>query len=836
MVPDEPKPAVRAFRGFWPLAGLLCGVLLTLVVWSLSRQVEGTRIRDLRRDQVRALAMQLEVRMKSLEEVLRGCAGHLSRGSFPSREEFRDYVEGLDLPTLHPGIQGLGFAEWIPQGDLEAHTRRIRREGFPDYRVEAGGALAPGQDGYSAVTYLEPMDARNQRAFGKDMLAEPVRRAAMLRARDQGIPLISGPVILYQETATDVQIGTLFYAPVYDRRLPRDTVAQRRTAFRGWTYFPFRMGDLVRGTLAQELVSADVALVDGPAEGGGPLLFESVPGFAGGGPALERSFPVGNRVWTLRVRSNASFFAAVGSRAHWEILVAGLALSLGLATVLSLGQGAEQRARRLALSMAEELRMTGARFETLFEKAPVGMAIVDSATGRFLAVNPRLGQILGYTRGELLERTFQDLTHPDHVAADMASIGDVISGKVEEYAKEKRYLHRDGHVVWGRLRVVRLPLDLGGTPHHLSLVEDITDHMRALENLRENEARFRNLVENAVDPIVLFDPEGRILLANLEASRLTGYSREELADLRVQDLSPDMPMDAYAVIWNSLAFGESRRFEGRTRRKDGTSFPVEVRIGLLAPGEPRQILSMVRDLSAVDQAAQSELRARKAESLVLMAGGIAHDFNNVFQAIQSNLEIAGFLTKGNADLALTLDQARVALGRAVTLSRKMLDFSGHGIVRLMPMDLEDLLDRVPLKPGLVLERDFHAVPPILGDPGKLEQVVTALMDNAMEAGATRVRLRLRTHAGTGVVPHQGVWPLPQFHAPGTVCLEVLDDGPGVPPEKLHLICDPFYTTREPGRGLGLAAAVGILKAHRAGFHVQNGEGEGLILRMYFRTA
>lgn len=708
MVLDEPKPAVRAFRAFWPLAGLLCGVLLTLVAWSMTRQVERNRVRDLQRGQARSLAMQLEVRMKSLEEVLRGSAGYLGRGSLPSRAEFRDYVDGLNLPSIYPGVQGLGFEEWIPQGGLEAHIRRMRREGYPEYDVEIGGALAPGQDGQSAIIYLEPMDARNQRAFGKDMTLDPVRRAAMLRARDQGILVISGPVTLYQETATDVQTGSVLYAPVYDRRLPQDTVVQRRAAFRGWTSFPFRMGDLVRGALAQDLAAADIALVDGPAEGGGPLLFESDPGFARGGAALDRSFLVGDRVWTLRVRSNASFFAAVGSRGHWEILVAGLALSLGLATVLVLGQGAEQRARRLALSMAEELRMTG--------------------------------------------------------------------------------------------------------------------------------DRFRNLVENALDPIVLFDPEGRILLANLEASRLTGYSREELGELRVQDLSPDMPMEDYEKIWNSLAFGESRRFEGRTRRKDGTSFPVEVRIGLLAPGEPRQILSMVRDLSAADQAAQSELRARKAESLVLMAGGIAHDFNNVFQAIQSNLEIAGFLTKGNADLALTLDQARVALGRAVTLSRKMLDFSGQGIVRLEPMELEDLLDRVPLKPGLVLERDFHAVPPILGDPGKLEQVVTAMMDNAMEAGASRVRLRLRTHAGTGAAPHQGVWPLPQFHAPGTVCLEVLDDGPGVPPEKLHLICDPFYTTREPGRGLGLAAAVGILKAHRAGFHVQNGEEEGLVLRMYFRTA
>jgi len=79
----------------------------------------------------------------------------------------------------------------------------------------------------------------------------------------------------------------------------------------------------------------------------------------------------------------------------------------------------------------------------------------------------------------------------------------------------------------------------------------------------------------------------------------------------------------------------------------------------------------------------------------------------------------------------------------------------------------------------------------------------------------------------------GIWPLRGAVVPATVCLEIADVGPGVPLEKLGLICDPFYTTKDPGRGLGLPVVVGILTAHRAGLHIFNGEGGGLILRMHF---
>ncbi|MCX6911510.1 MAG: CHASE domain-containing protein, partial [Verrucomicrobia bacterium] len=121
----------------------------------------------------------------------------------------------------------------------------IRREGFPNYQVKPAG----DRETYSAIIYLEPFTNRNLRAFGYDMLSESVRRAALERARDQNTAALTGKVILVQETGQEVQAGTLMYLPVYRHGLPIETLEQRRAALQGWVYSPYRMTDLMRGTL-----------------------------------------------------------------------------------------------------------------------------------------------------------------------------------------------------------------------------------------------------------------------------------------------------------------------------------------------------------------------------------------------------------------------------------------------------------------------------------------------------------------------------------------------------------------------------------------------------------
>jgi diguanylate cyclase (GGDEF)-like protein len=162
-----------------------------------------------------------------------------------TRSEWHVFTSNLRIEQQMPGTQGIGYSLLIPSDQLEQHIQKIRAEGFPDYTVQPEGK----RDVYSSIIYLEPFTGRNLRAFGYDMFSEPVRRAVMERARDENIAALSRKVTLVQETEEDIQAGTLMYVPVYRKGMPITTVEERRAAIQGWVYSPYRMNDLMRGTL-----------------------------------------------------------------------------------------------------------------------------------------------------------------------------------------------------------------------------------------------------------------------------------------------------------------------------------------------------------------------------------------------------------------------------------------------------------------------------------------------------------------------------------------------------------------------------------------------------------
>ncbi|MDP1703778.1 MAG: CHASE domain-containing protein, partial [Sulfurimicrobium sp.] len=198
----------------------------------------------------------VQVRMHAYEQVLRGGIGLFNASEHVSRQTWHDYVSSLNINENFPGIQGIGFSQYILPDELQRHIERIRSEGFPEYTVKPAGKRPE----YTSIIYLEPFDARNQRAFGFDMLSEATRHAAMARARDTGHTAVSGKVILKQETSKDIQSGFLMYLPLYRKGVNLDSVEQRQNALLGYVYSPFRMTNLMRGILGQEEKSFDIDL------------------------------------------------------------------------------------------------------------------------------------------------------------------------------------------------------------------------------------------------------------------------------------------------------------------------------------------------------------------------------------------------------------------------------------------------------------------------------------------------------------------------------------------------------------------------------------------------
>lgn len=220
------------------------------------------------------VAKSLSERRATYTKVLRCGLGLFAASNAVDRDEWKAYLEALELNTRYPGIQGVGYAEMIRPSDLPAYIDTVRADGFPEFSVRPEGA----RELYSSITYLEPFDARNRQAFGYDIYSEVTCRTAMDRARDTGDVAISGKVTLLQEITTDVPAGFLIYLPFYGEGVSPEAIADRRALIKGFVYSPFRMGDLMKGVLGESLHDVDLRIYDGDGIEPGALMYALTPG------------------------------------------------------------------------------------------------------------------------------------------------------------------------------------------------------------------------------------------------------------------------------------------------------------------------------------------------------------------------------------------------------------------------------------------------------------------------------------------------------------------------------------------------------------------------------
>ena len=251
------------------------------------------------------------------------------------------------------------------------------------------------------------------------------------------------------------------------------------------------------------------------------------------------------------------------------------------------------------------------------------------------------------------------------------------------------------------------------------------------------------------------------------------------------------------------------------------------------------------DITESKEAEAVHLQDQKLESLGILAGGLAHDFNNLLGAMEGNVELAKLVAPAEGAVLPYLETLEGLIERSSNLVQQILAYAGRGSAAITVLDLnrqvEDLtrLLRASLSRRATL-RLFPEpeLPPIRGDRAQIQQVIMNLVLNASEAvdlhsGAITIRTGREDLDEAAIrTTYRG-----QSLDPGPhVFLEVADDGRGIPPDVLERIFDPFFTTKFAGRGLGLSAVLGTLKAHRGGIQVRSGPGEGTSFRLLFPAA
>ena len=383
----------------WLVLGI--GLLTTAAICEQTRRFgeeEHLRIESTLLDNVvDGLRSRLELNISMLAAVV----GLFNATTGVSRQEFNTYYETVAINTSQlKGVQGVGFSRWIPGTQLPAFEQRIRQEGFPNFMVRPPGPRA----NYSAIEFLEPFDWRNQRAFGYDMYAEPVRRQAMQRAAQTGNATITGKVRLVQETDEDLQRGVLIYVPVYTDQGQRPGISQR--TLRGWAYSPLRMNDVVSSAIDIidniDLAGTGVLVFDGAKPNAKDLLFDNLKLLNRNElrhPSYEE-LNIGGRTWLVGVQLAPRLVGPDGiGSAYWINLLLGISASTVSALITRM-LVANHLATRQALLISEAAAQERALASTVFDESGQGI-IVSNPEGRILMANNAFTQLTGYRISEI---------------------------------------------------------------------------------------------------------------------------------------------------------------------------------------------------------------------------------------------------------------------------------------------------------------------------------------------------------------------------------------------------------------------------------------------------
>jgi diguanylate cyclase (GGDEF)-like protein/PAS domain S-box-containing protein len=247
-----------------------------------------------------------------------------------------------------------------------------------------------------------------------------------------------------------------------------------------------------------------------------------------------------------------------------------------------------------ALEEAEE------RFANAFEEAPIGMALVG-VDGAFLRVNRALSELVGYESDELLDLTFQNITHPDDLEADLQLVREVLEGKRRTYRMEKRYVRADGAECWVLLSVSLVRDDAGEPLYFVSQIEDITERRRAEDALLEAEDRFRSAFEAAPIGMAMNSVDGSFLRVNRAMCEITGYSREQLEATTYRSITHPDDLARNERGYQEIIAGQASHYrtEKRYIHSDGHVVPVDLSATVVrdGEGEPVHVLTQVQDIT-----------------------------------------------------------------------------------------------------------------------------------------------------------------------------------------------------------------------------------------------
>ncbi len=520
-----------------------------------------------------------------------------------------------------------------------------------------------------------------------------------------------------------------------------------------------------------------------------------------------------------------------------------------------LRQEVETLRRRLAEydsgTAGEALRQSEERFRNVVESTPMGVFQYDlEDDGRlvFRGSNPAADIILGVDCTQFIGKTIEeafpplaDTDVPDKYRRAAAS-GEYSSWEEIDYAHEG---------IRGAFEVYAFQTKPGSMA---CMFLDITKRKVAEVALRESEKWFREMANMLPQTVCEIALDGRIAFVNRGALEMFGYGEEDLeAGLNIkQMMTAESFKRASAVIQQVLEGAGSMGNQYTGKRKDGSIFPVLIYSSpVFRDGAPAGLRAIVVDITERARAEEEQKhldqqmqQAQKLESLGVLVGGIAHDFNNLLLGVMGNAELAMEDLPSTSPVRESVEAVLTSARRAADLCKQMLAYSGKGRYVVQAVDIAAIVEdmshllAISISKQVDLRTKFASqLPAIEADVTQLRQVILNLITNASDSiGDERGVIDVRT----GVEECDAAYLADSYFevdlpAGEYVFFEVSDSGYGMDAETQAKVFDPFFSTKAMGRGLGLAAVLGIVRGHGGALKLFSEAGKGTTIKVLFPT-
>jgi len=486
----------------------------------------------------------------------------------------------------------------------------------------------------------------------------------------------------------------------------------------------------------------------------------------------------------------------------------------------------------------KQLMESERKYRDLFESATDAIFILD-LQGNFIDVNRIAYTRLGYSKEEMLSMNISRLDPSEFAARVPERLTQISEHGFAVF--ESAHIRKDGTVM--PVEVSSRLYDYDGRKVYFSHIRDITERKKVEKALKESERKYRRLHESMRDGYAYVSMDGIIRDYNESYRTMLGYASDELYRLTYVDITPEKwhALEKKIIEEQVLPKGYSEVYEKEYRKKDGTIFPVELRVFLLKneKGEDEGMWAIVRDISERRKLEAQLLHAQKMESIGVLAGGIAHDFNNALTGIIGFAYILKSKLKDDEQLAHNAEQIISISNRAAMTVSSLLAFSRKQLINLRPVDLNGVVIEIQKLLKNTIGEDIEIIIKpcsgpliVMADRAQIDQILINLATNARDAMPQGGILTFETDrfyldeetAKTHV-----------FDKPGHFGrLIVSDTGHGIDQQTMDMIFEPFFTTKEVGKGtgLGLAMVYGLIKQHDGNIMVSSEPGKGTVFKIY----